>query len=205
MVRQMSNNRFLWGAAALVLVSGCLIAAGLFYKSGLGDYPSLISEAYKGPLQKVEIPGEEDLELLKEGAYGVYYEGDSSADMDAELPPMLDCSLTSKRTGEDVPLVPDYVPTNRYVTKDGKSGVLIYSTTVNDPGLHTLSCNYPVGRVGPRLVLAVGPNYVWEFLRVAWDLGGPVLGGVGVFCGSLLLSIGIALVALVRGSKLKEK
>jgi hypothetical protein len=205
MNRHMSKNRYLWGIAALVLMFGCLTAAMLFYRTGLRDYPSLIAEAYKGPLQKVEIPGEVDLELSRKGAYGVYFEGDRGADVDAELPPTLDCSLTSKRTGEDIPLVPDYVPTNRYVTKGGRTGVLIYSTTVEDPGLHTLSCIYPDGLLGPQLVLAIGPNYFWEFLRVAWNLGGPILGGVGVICGSVILSFGIALVALVRGSKLKEK
>jgi hypothetical protein len=200
----MSKNRFLGGVAALVLVSGCLIAAVLFYKSGLRDYPSLIADAYKDPLQKVEIPGEADIELSRRGAYGVYYEGDRGVDVDAELPPTLDCSLTLKRTGNDVPLVQDYVPTNQYVTKDGERGVLIYSTTVEDPGLHTLSCEYPDGLVGPQLVLAIGPNYFWEFLRVAWDIGGPVLGAAGVICGSIILSFGIALIALVRGSKFKQ-
>lgn len=204
MDRHMRKNRYLWGIAAIVLMFGCLTAAMLFYNSGLIDYPSSIAEAYKSPLQTAEIPGEIDLELSRVGAYGVYYEGYQGADVDSELPPALDCSLTSVRTGEDLPLVPDYVPTNRYVTKGGRTGVLIYSTTVEDPGLHTLSCDYPDGRVGPQLVLAIGPNYFWEFLRVAWSLGGPVLGGVGVICGSVILSISIALVALVRGSKLKQ-
>jgi len=204
MDRHMSKNRYLWGIAALVLIFGCLTAALLFYKSGIGDYPSLIAEAYKSPLQKIEVPGEMDLVLSRKGAYGVYYEGHQGAYVHAEWAPTLDCILTSKRTGEDVPLVPDYVPTNRYVTKGGRTGVLIYSTTVENPGLHTLSCDYPNGGMGPQLVLAIGPNYVWEFLRVAWNLGGPVLGGVGIICGSIILSIGIALVALVRGSKLKQ-
>jgi hypothetical protein len=204
MVRHMRRNRFLWGIAALVPILGCLIAAVLFYTSGIGNYPSLIERAYKSPLHKVEVPGEVDLVLSRKGAYGVYYEGHNGAYVRAEWPPRLDCSLSSKGTGEDVPLVPDYVTANRYVTKDGRTGVLIYSTTIEEPGLHTLSCDYQDGRVGPKLVLAVGPNYVWEFLRLAWNLGGPVLGGVGVVCSSILLSMGIALVALVRGSRLKQ-
>lgn len=60
------------------------------------------------------------------------------------------------------------------------------------------------GRVGPKLVLAIGPNYVWEFLRLAWNLGYPVLGGAGVIYRSVLLSSGIALVAFVRGIRLKK-
>ena len=68
----------------------------------------------------------------------------------AEGAPVLDCRLTSSTTGADIPLVPDYVPTNRYETKDARVGVLIYSTTIENPGLHTLSCNYPDERVSPR-------------------------------------------------------
>lgn len=203
MDRHMIRRHRLWyGAAALVLVFGCLAAASLII-STLTSYPSLIKEAYKSPLQKVEVPGGADIDLRRKGAYGVYYEGHKGAYTHAEWPPTLDCSLISKTTGEDVPLVPDYVPTNRYMTKEGRAGVLIYSTTIKEPSLHTLSCDYPDGRVRPRLVLAIGPNYFFEFLRVAWNLGGQVLGGVGIICGSVILSIGIAVVPLLRRNKSK--
>ncbi|HEY45160.1 MAG: hypothetical protein AMJ88_14855 [Anaerolineae bacterium SM23_ 63] len=195
------RNRLWYGLAALVLVLGCL-AAVILIISTLISYPSLIKEAYKGPLQKVEVPGEADIDLRRKGAYGVYYE---AAHDPTEVPPVLDCSLTSKTTGEDIPLVPDYVPTNRYSTKDGnRVGVLIYSTTVKEPSLHTLSCDYPDGRVSPKLVLAIGPNYIFEFLRVAWNMGGSILGGAGVLCGSFVLSVGIVAVASIRTRKKQQ-
>lgn len=195
MDRHMIRRHRLWyGVAALVLVLGCLAAAILII-STLTSYPSLIKEAYKNPLQKIEVPGEADIDLRRKGAYGVY----SETALPKEGPPVLDCSLTSKTTGDDIPLVPDYVPTNRYSTKDGsRVGVLIYSTTVENPGLHRLSCGYPDGRVSPNLVLAIGPNYIFEFLRVAWNLGVSVLGGLGVLCASTTLAVVIAIVGFLR-------
>jgi hypothetical protein len=189
----------LWyGVALFVLMVGCLVGAILII-SPLTSYPSLIKEAYRNPLQKVEVPGEAGIELRRKGAYGIYYE---TAHVTTEGPPALDCSLTSKLSGDDIPLVPDYVPTNRYSTKDEERvGVLIYSTTIKEPSLYTLSCDYPDGREGPKLVLAIGPNYFFEFLRVVWNMGGTILGGVAVLCGSFLLSFGVAAVALIRARK----
>jgi hypothetical protein len=206
MDRHMIKRHRLWyGVAALVLVLGCL-AATILIISTLTSYPSLIKEAYKSPLQKIEVPGEADIDLSREGAYGVYYETDH---VPTEGPPTLDCSLTSKTTGDDIPLVPDFVPTNRYSTADGnRVGVLIYSTTVNEPSLHTLSCDYPDGRVSPKLVLAIGPNYFFEFLRVVWNMRGSFLGGAAVLCGSFVLSFGIAAFIFLRiriGGRQKEK
>jgi len=199
-VKTMKTSALWFGAAILVLVLGGL-AAAILVISTLGTYPALIAEAYQGPRQKVEVPGVEDLELSRKGAYAVYYEEQEGAFIHAEMPPNLDCELTSTITGKDVPLVSDYVPTNRYVTRGDQVGVLIYSTTVNDPGMHTLSCDYPVGRDGPKLVLAIGPNYFFEFLRVVWNMSGSVLGGVGVLCGSFVLSFSIAAVAIIQRTK----
>ncbi|MGB2897267.1 MAG: hypothetical protein WBB65_14025 [Anaerolineales bacterium] len=203
--KMVKNPRWWYFFAALVLALGCLIAAMLFNKSGLGDYPSLIAEAYKDPLQKVEIPGEADLKLSRKGAYAIYCERPKGSYIQAEWPPALDCSLTSKTTGEDVPLVADYVPSNQYSTKDGDQvGMLLYSTTVEDIGLHTLSCDFADGRLSPKLVLAVGPNYFFEFLRVAWNLGGSVLGGVGVLCASSTLAVVIAVAVFLTRRKTSQ-
>jgi hypothetical protein len=199
------KKRRLWyGAAFLILMLGCLAAAILII-STLSTYPSLIADAYKGPLQKVEIPGEADLELSRKGAYAVYYERHKASYIHAEWPPTLDCSLTSKMTGKNIFLVPDYVPSNQYSTKDGDQvGVLIYSTTVEDPGLHTLSCDYADGRVNPKLVLAIGPNYIFEFLRLAWNLGCSILAGVGVLCGSGVLAGVIAIAVFLQARRTSQ-
>jgi hypothetical protein len=201
MDRSILRRRYsLFAIPILVLLLGCLIG-NILTISTLSSYPSLIKEAYCGPLQKIEIPGEAEVDLHRKGAYGVYFE---TANVPPIAPPMLDCRLASKTSGEDVPLVPDYVPTNRYSTQGGRRvGVLIYSTTIKDPGLHTLSCDYADGKVGSKQALAIGPNYYFEFLRVAWNMAGSLLRGVGVLLGSVVLSIGIV-IFLLLGSRYKR-
>ena len=191
--------RHLWlGAALLILVIGCIAGLGLVITT-LGSYPSLIAEAYNDPLQRVDIPGEADLELSRKGAYAIYYERQNGSSTLEERPPTLDCHLTSKMTGKDVPLVPDYVPSNQYSTKDGDQvGVLIYSTTVEYPGYHTLSCGYPDGGENPELVIAIGPNYFFEFLRVAWKLRWAILGVVCIPCISIMLGFGVVMFMVVK-------
>ena len=51
------------------------------------------------------------------------------------------------------------------------------------------------------LMLAIGPNYYFEFLRVAWNMSGSILGGAGVLCGSFVLSLGIAAIAFFSNKK----
>jgi len=195
---QMIKPRRLWyGVAVFVLVAGCL-AAAIVIVVRLATYPALIADAYAGPQQKIEVPGVVELDLTREGAYGVYYEGHEGAYIHAEWPPRLNCHLTAKETGDDVPLVPDYVPGNRYSTADGRVGVLIYSMTIEEPGRYTLSCKDPLGAGGTTHRLKIGPNYVFEFLRVAWHLGGSLLGALAIFCASMLLSSLIATVTFVR-------
>lgn len=189
-------RRFWYGVAALALVAGWLVAGGLLINA-LRAYPALIGEAFKGPQHKMDVPGTIALELSREGAYGVYYEGHKGAYVHAEWPPRLNCRLTVKATGADVPLVPDYVPGNRYSTKEGQVGVLIYSTTVQEPGLYTLSCDDPLEVKGVTYRLAIGPNYVFEFLRVGWYIGRSLLAALAVFCGSTLLSIATAAITLI--------
>jgi hypothetical protein len=191
---RMNGYRLWYVAAALVFVVGCLTAT-LITISTLTSYPSFIKEAYSSPLQRIEVPGEADIQLRRKGAYGLYYE---STHVPAGAPPEFNCNLVSMTTGDDIPLVPDYVPTNRYENKGGRVGVLIYSTTINHPGLHRLSCVHPDGSESPTRVLAIGPNYVFEFLRVAWKMGGKFLGIGGILFGSVVLSIGIAAVTLFQ-------
>lgn len=201
---QMIRPRRLWyGVAVLVLVAGCLAAAAIAVVR-LAAYPALIADAYTGPQQKIEVPGAVELDLAREGAYGVYYEGHEGAYIHAEWPPRLDCRLTAKETGDDVPLVPDYVPGNRYSTSDGRVGVLIYSTTIRESGRYTLSCQDPLGAGGTTHRLAIGPNYVFEFLRVAWHLGGSLLGALAIFWASMLVSSVIAAITFVRRRRVRR-
>jgi hypothetical protein len=190
--RKVTMRRLSYSAMALIPMLACLTAAAIIM-SRLRTVIPQIAEIHYDRSQHIEIPGETNLELSREGAYAIYYIGNRDASVQVDWPPRLDCRLTLEGKGEDIPLVPDYVPTNRYCSGTRKCvGFLIFSTTIREPGLYTLSCVYPDGNGGPKLILAIGPNYIFEFLRIFWSMGDSLLGAVGVLCGSVVLSIGIA-------------
>lgn len=184
----MKKRRNVWyGAGLLVIVLGWVAAAVVLVVT-VRACRDAIAAANLGPQQKIEVPGTAELELEREGAYGIYYEGHRGAYVQAAWPPRLDCHLTAKATGADVPLTPDYAPGNRYSTRDSAQGVLIYSTTVPAAGRYTLSCEDPVG-TGTAHTVAIGPNYVFEVLRLAWRVGGYLLGTAAVLCAATVLSL----------------
>jgi hypothetical protein len=155
-------------------------------------------------LTQVVVPGSEVITFERSGAYAVYYEYRSVVDgavyASSEKPPALACSLTSRATGADVAVVPDYVPTNTYSTKDRERvGVLIRSLTIPKPGTYNLACQYLDGNSEPEIVLAVGPNFVWEFFGIAARTVLTAVAGVAVLLGSGAVAAVVALaIALKR-------
>lgn len=200
----LTGRRIFYGAAIILAVLGSLLAA-FRWANALRAYSAVVAEIRSGSFQMVEAPGEMVLQLARRGAYAIYYAGQPGAYIHAQWPPTLDCSLTSQGMGKEVPLVPDYVPTNRHVFVDGRIGTLIYSTTVDRPGLHKVACGYPDGRLGPMVTLAFGPNSVFESLRAVWGVAGAISEGVAIFCGSLVLSLGIAIAGLLWGRKTRVR
>ena len=202
-----------YGLAALALVLGCLVAAAILYPE-TRDLPASISRAHDlNRLTQIIVPGSADLTLSRTGAYAVYYEYRSVVDgveyVSSETPPTLECSLTLKATGREIPVVPDFVETNRYSARMGKgkgkrAGVLIMSTTVDEPGDYTFSCRYPDGREQPEIVLAVGQNILWEDIGILTRTAGSVLGGLAVLGGSGVVAIVIAIVIAVKRRQSKR-
>jgi len=196
-----------YGLAALTLVLGCLIATAIVYR-GTRAVPASIAEAHDlSRLTQVVIPGSADLTLSRTGAYAVYYEYHSVVDgvehISSETPPTLECSLALKAAGRETPVVPDFVETNRYSARMGKgkgmrAGVLIMSTTVDEPGDYTFSCRYPNGREQPEIVLAVGQNILWEDIGILMGTAGSVLGGLAILGGSGVVAIVIAVVVAIK-------
>jgi len=113
-----------YGLAVLAPVLGCLIATAIFFL-GTRELPASIAEAHNlNRLTQVIVPGSSDLTLSRTGAYAVYYEYHSVVDgveyVGSEKPPTLECSLTLKATGREIPVIPDFVETNRYSARMGK-------------------------------------------------------------------------------------
>ena len=193
-------SRWFYGISVLVILFGTLISAWIFV-SGIAMYPALIGDAYREDQHHLRVPGSKDVKLARTGAYGVYYEYSlvSSAADHSKMPPAIDCSLTSKSTGAEIEAVPDYVETNRYWSKDRRgTGVLIKSITVGQSDTYTFSCNYQDGSIKPEITVALGPNYVWEFLSVAGKVSLSLLGGISILFGSILVALIVVVVVAIK-------
>lgn len=195
-------RRWLFGIAVLVTAAGLLGTAWILFNSGIAKYPALIGAAFREEQYKLRIPGSKDVNLTRTGAYGIYYEynPETSEPESLEMPPRIDCSLTAKSTGALSKAVPDFVETNRYATGDrGIQGVLIMSITVDNPDVYTFTCEYQEKSLDPEIVVALGPNYFWEFLNVAWKSGISLFGAAIVFCGSILVAVVLFLIGTITG------
>lgn len=200
-INKQTLHRWLFSTTALILFAGLLAATILFKQSNISRYPSMIANAYQDAQHHLMVPGEMEVKLARTGAYGIYFEHNlmSSIYPEVEIPPAIDCTLTSKATGAVLEAVPDYVKSNRYRSRDLYAGVLIMSLTVDKPGTYTFACDFQDERTEPEIRVALGPNYFWEFLRVAWKISLPLLGGSSILCGSVLL----AFLLLVTGIVIK--
>jgi hypothetical protein len=164
-------------------------------------YPSIIADAYGEGQHRLSVPGSKDIKLSRTGAYGIYYEYNLvSASVDPlPLPADLDCSLTSKSTGAKMEAAPDYVETNRYWSKDReRTGVLVMSITVDEPDSYTFACHYKDGSREPEIVIALGPNYFWEFLRIAGRTAVSTIAGLSVLFGTGTLALIVAIVIAIK-------
>ncbi len=195
-----------YGLAVLIPVLGCLIAMALLWQWFPGLPGTFEAKMDLDNLTQVVVPGSEEIAFAERGAYAVYYEYRSVVDgvvfASNETPPDLTCSLTSRATGADVAVVPDYVKTNTYATKDlERVGVLIRSISMDEPGTYTISCRYVDGSSQPEIVLAVGPNLDWEFLSIAARTVLTALAGLAVLLGSSALAVIIVIVVAVGRRK----
>ena len=200
--KRMKPSRWTYAVAALIPVFGCLIAMALVYQWFPGLPDTFESDMNLGNLTQVVVPGSEEITFAESGAYAVYYEYRSVVDgavyASGEIPPALACTLTSRATGADAGVVPDYVKTNTYSTKERERvGVLISSILIKNPGTYIFSCQYTDGGTCPQIALSVGPNFGWEFLNIAAKPVAAMFFGTLVFvaaCGISLLVLGFVAV-----------
>lgn len=196
-----------YGLGALVFVAGCLLTAVILFQ-GAKELPGLIKKAYDlDRLAQVVVPGSTELTLTRTGVYGVYYEYRSSVDgvqyMGGQTPPTLTCSIISNASGKEIPVVPDFVDTNRYSGgggsyKERREGVLVMSTTIAKPGNYTFSCQYPGGKEQPEIVVSVGQNIAWEVIQALLGTAKHAFSGLAIMCAASIVAIFISAVIAVK-------
>jgi len=198
-------KRWYYGLAAILPVLGCLIATAIIYR-GFPNLPGVLETIDIHNMTQVIAPGSADIMFPKKGAYAVYYEYRSLVDgvqyVNTKTPPPLICSLTSRATGKEVGVSPEYIEGNTYSTKDRERvGVHILSISMTEPGTYTFSCHYPDEGSVQKVVLAIGPNIVWELFNVVAKPIAAILGGLVVLIGSGAIAFLISIVIAIRRSQ----
>jgi hypothetical protein len=202
-------SRWYYALVALVPLMGCLLAGAGVYRWFPRLPGALEARMDLDNLTQVVVPGSRDIAFARGGAYAVYYEYRSVIDGRAfaspQAPPELDCGLTSKADESEIVVVPDYVKTNSYSTRGRERvGVLIGSITVDKPGTYAFSCRHADGSSQPEVVVAVGPNFVWEFFSIAGRAVGGAVGALAVLWGSAGVAAVVVIVVAVKRHRSKR-
>lgn len=203
--QQRKPSRWCYGLAALLPVLGCLITTAIIY-FGFPNLPGALETIDIHNMTQVIVPGSADITFPKKGAYAVYYEYRSLVDgaqyINAKTPPHLICSLTSNATAKEVGVSPEYIEGNTYSTKDQERvGVHIMSISMAEPGTYTFSCHYPDEETAPKVVVAIGPNIVWELFNIVARPIAAILGGLAVLIGSGAIAFLVFIVVTIYRSR----
>lgn len=196
------STRYCLIAAAIIFLSGLLLAGLIFHFSDMRLFPSRLADIYREEQISLEVPGSREVQLNRAGAYGIYYQTNlvAAAVEPVKNSPDLSCELESE-TGLVITGVPDYEPTNRYWSKEGGGpATLIQSITVEEPGQYVFSCQYPGDYSGPDTLVTIGPNYAWEFIRVSLRY---IVALLGIYI-SVSVSLVISLILLFAGLMAKK-
>lgn len=208
-VEKQKGTRWVYILAFILPVLAC-VGTGSFVYRNIPKLPGALEGLGIQDLTQVVVPGSAEVYFPKAGGYAVYYEYRSVVDgvsyIREKYPPNVDCRLTSKVSGENISITPDYVEGNIYATNDQeRAGVLINSIVIRTPGVYIFSCKYSDGRMQPKIVLAVGPNIVWEFFNIAVKPVAAVICGGFVFIGSLGVSILIIGLVMLKRHRSKNR
>jgi len=196
-------TRWFYLVAALLPLFAC-VGTALFVQQRMPNLPGALEAVDINNLTQVVVPGSKEISFPKAGAYAVYFEYRSAINGEkyvrSDTPPPLSCELKSKSTGETIELASSNIEGNIYTTEnEERAGVHLMSITIDKPGVHIFSCQFPEDHTSPPIVLAVGPNLIWEFFNIAVKPISAVISGAVMFVCASGISILIAgIVALKR-------
>ena len=168
------------------------VFAGVVLLVGVIGFGAILYLGLRGlSMQRVVVPGSDELVLDEPGRYTIYHE--SRSVMGGRVYDVSDVSgltveLVSAETGESIPL--DAPGANTTYELRGRSGRGVLTFEVDRPGAYLLSAEYPAG-AGPETVLAVGRGLG---TRIAMTVAGAIAVGIGSF----LLAVAVVVVTCIR-------
>jgi hypothetical protein len=205
--QKIKPNRWYYGLAALLPVLGCLITIAIIYK-GFPNLPGALETIDVHNMTQVIVPGSVDITFPKKGAYAVYYEYRNLVDgvqyINPTTPPSLICSLISETTGKEFGVSPEYIEGNTYSTKERERvGVHILCISMTESGTYTFSCQYQDEKTAPKVVVAIGPNIVWELFNIVTRPIAAIRSGLVVLLGSGGIAFLVIIVVALYRSRSK--
>ena len=72
------------------------------------------------------------------------------------------------------------------------------SITVEEPDSYTFACQYQDGSTEPEITVALGPNYFWEFLRVAARIFVSSVACLTILLGSTAVAVVVLIVIVIK-------
>ncbi len=202
-IKNVENRRWVYAFAGLALTLVCLLTTVVVYQR-FPNLPGALEEQLDiDELTQLVVPGSIDIDFANPGAYGVYYEyrsvvNDVQYDT-GKQPPSLVCNLTSKTNDARIAAVPDFVENNTYQSRDRERiGVLLMSIAINHPGSYTLTCRHADESTRPNIVVAVGPNLVWEMFNIFAKVGSSMLCGIASLFLTGLVGLCVAIFIAVK-------
>ena len=65
--------RWFFILGGLIFLFGLVSVSLILKRSTIGKYPSKITQAFSGAQHLLTVPGNRDVNLIRTGAYGIYY------------------------------------------------------------------------------------------------------------------------------------
>ena len=150
---------------------------------GIALFVVLVITQIAGNLPQVQVvvPGTHEIYLEKPGKYTVFYEYQSVIDnkiyaTGESLSGML-VILKSKEDSREIALSRPSTSSSYQAGEGGRAGTSVLEFEIEEPGSYILSAQYPGGVSGSDVVFAIGQ----------FNLAGIILGGLGIFFGTLII------------------